>query len=323
MASPKRQAPRSRIPFAHRLSRIDYRRLLYLKEAAAAGTIRGAAERLGTSASALSRHIIKMEADLQMALLERHGRGVRATEAGHVLVQYFLDHQSRLDAVVSQLQDMAEMRRGTVSLALGEGFSAEIMGDPLRSFAERYPNLTIDLHLGSTDELVRQILEDKAHVALLYNLPNEPRVQSHSACPYPIRVVTSPGHPLAMLGRPIVAADLLGHSLGLHPGGYGVRQVVLSAEHRSRLRLTPRLSTNALGPLLRFALEWNGVLLTPTFPVAQELAEGRLVAMKVQDGLLENASVHLITRRGRRLPAAAAYLLRHLLTTLAVLKPQD
>ena len=263
---------------------------------------------------------MKMEAELQIALLERHGRGVQPTEAGALLLQYFIEQRSRLDTVVAQIHDLAEMRHGTVSLALGEGFLAEVMGEPLRQFTERYPRLHIDLQVGSTQEIVRRVLDDNAHLALVYNLPPEPRVQSHAAQRHPMRVITHPQHPLALLGRPITLEDLQDCELGLLPGTYGVRQVVLSAEHRRRTRLTPRLTANSSRALLRFAAEWNGVILTTAFAVSDELRQGRLVALEFQEMLLESAEVHLITRHGRRLPIAATHLLRHLRATLTLFR---
>lgn len=311
---------KQRLSLAGRLAQLDNRRLLYLHEAAAAGSVRGGAERLGISPSALSRQIMKMEDDLQIALLERHGRGVKPTEAGALLAEYFEEQRSRLGEVVAQIQDISEMRRGVISLALGEGFLGEAMGAPLKGFAERHPQLQIDLQVGSTDELLRRVIEDTAQIALLYNLPPEPRVQSHASRRHPMRIVTRPGHELALLGRKITLDDLRSCELGLLPGGYGVRQVLLSAEHRGKLRLVPRLTANSLRALLRFAEDWNGVLITTGFAVARELEEGRLVALEAHDAFLESSEAHLITRRGRRLPLAATHLLRHLRATMALFR---
>lgn len=311
---------KQRLSLAGRLAQLDNRRLLYLHEAAAAGSVRGGAERLGISPSALSRQIMKMEDDLQIALLERHGRGVKPTEAGALLAEYFEEQRSRLGEVVAQIQDISEMRRGVVSLALGEGFLGEAMGPPLQAFAQRHPQLQIDLQVGSTDELVRRVLEDTAQMALLYNLPPEPGLQSHAARRHPMRIVTKPDHELARLGRKITLDDLRACDLGLLPGGYGVRQVLLSAEHRGRVRLTPKLTANSLRALLRFAEDWNGVLITTGFAVARELEEGRLVALEAHDAFLESSEAHLITRRGRRLPLAATHLLRHLRATMKLFR---
>ena len=314
---------KSRASLAARLGSLEHRRLLYLHEAGSAGSVRAAAERLNTSASVLSRQIAKMEESLQIALMERHGRGVRLTEAGELLVAYYNEQNDRMDAVVAQIHELTELRRGLVSIAAGEGFVGELMGSPLRDFARKHPQLRIDVQLGSTDELVRRVVEDVAHVGLLYNLTPEPRIVTHVSVRHPMRVVTAPDHPLALLGRRVEIQDLQEHELGLLPGGYGVRQALLSAEHRGMVNLSPRLMANSSRLLIRFAEEWGGVIFTPAFAVTRQLQEGRLVALETADVLLDGVEAHLITRRGRRLPTAANQLIQHLRATLPLLKEQD
>ena len=126
---------------------------------------------------------------------------------------------------------------------------------------------------------------------------------------------------MAALGRSLRIEDLEGHDLALLPVAYGVRQVLLSAEQDRRVRLRSRFMANSSRVLLRFAEEWNGVVLAPAFSVAEELQAGRLVALQLENPLVESAEAHLITRRGRRLPPAAGSLLRHLRATLRVFRP--
>jgi len=312
-------ADKHRAALVARLSSLDQRRLLYLHEAAAAGSIRAAADRLNTSASVLSRHIAKMESDLGTALMERHGRGVRLTEAGSLVVEHYLEARERLEALVSQLEDIGGMRRGTVAVAAGEGFVDELMGCGLRTFAERHADIVVDVQTGGTDELVRLVLDDVVHVGLLYNMPTEPRLQSHASARHPMCVVTNPGHPLASLGRRLTIRDLEGHDLGLMPGKFGVRQALLSAEHGGNVRLRPKLTADSSSVLTRFARDWGGVILSPSFAVSRDLRERYLVALETEDTFLEAAEAHLVTRRGRRLPVAAAPLVRHLASALPLL----
>jgi DNA-binding transcriptional LysR family regulator len=322
MATPRRQllSEKQRLSLANRLAGLDHRRLLYLHEAARAGSMRGGAERLGVSPSALSRQILKMETELGIALLERHGRGVRATEAGSLLNDYFLDLRMRLGGVIAQIQDLTEARTGQVSVGMGEGFLWDVMGAPLHGFAQTHPELRIDIQVGSTDQLVAQLLDDSTEMALLYNLPDGAGLQTHASRRHAMRILVNPHHPLRQLGRPITVEDLRHHGLGLLPGGYGVRQVLLSAEHRHRVRLVPRLTTNSARALLRYAEEWGGVVITTAFAAERELLEGRLVALEAEEPFLQASEAHLATRRGRRLSPAAQRLLRHLRSTVRLLR---
>ena len=61
---------------------IDDRRVKYLYEAVLAGSVRAAADKLDMNPSVVSRQISQLEAELAITLIERHGRGIRSTDAG-------------------------------------------------------------------------------------------------------------------------------------------------------------------------------------------------------------------------------------------------
>ena len=65
---------------------LDIRRLRVLREVALRGTIVAAADSLGFTPSAISQQLTALERESGSVLLERTGRGVRLTDAGHVLV---------------------------------------------------------------------------------------------------------------------------------------------------------------------------------------------------------------------------------------------
>ena len=71
---------------------IDENRLRYLFEAARYGAVRAAADALGVNPSVVSRQIALLERELDAALLDRHSRGVRPTEAGELLIEHYRRH---------------------------------------------------------------------------------------------------------------------------------------------------------------------------------------------------------------------------------------
>lgn len=60
------------------------KRAAYLHEVSSCGGVRAAAEYLHINPSAVSRHIRRLEEELGLALVERQGRHVHLTEAGHL-----------------------------------------------------------------------------------------------------------------------------------------------------------------------------------------------------------------------------------------------
>src|SRR5437773_741046 len=59
---------------------LDDRRVRYLYESAVTGSVRAAADKIELNPSVVSRQIAKLEDELAIPLLERHGRGVKPTE---------------------------------------------------------------------------------------------------------------------------------------------------------------------------------------------------------------------------------------------------
>ncbi|MCJ9690552.1 LysR family transcriptional regulator [Rhizobium sp. PRIMUS64] len=311
---------RRRISLVKRMSHFDFRSLAYLDAAVSAGSVRGGAELLNTSPSALSRQISRMEAELGVSLLERHGRGVRPTEAGGLFLQYFNDQRLQIETVIQGVWEILGLQRGTVSIALGRGFGEDIM-PILRSFSQTHSNVQLNLSFGSTDEIIQKIVEDDAHLGLAYNPPKDTKLHSHSSKRHPMCVVTKPDHPLVMLGRKAKVSDLSEYDLGLLPGRFGIRQVLLFAEDNEHVMLSPKLVANSTRVLERFAAEWGGVIVSPEFAVQREIETGNLVALEFEEAFLQAGEAHLLTRRGRRLPPAASALLQAIKASLALIRP--
>lgn len=317
--SGKASEQRRRTTLVKRMSHFDFRNLAYLEAAVTTGSVRGGAEVLNTSPSALSRQIAKMEAELNVPLLERHGRGVRATEAGTLFLKYFQDQRREIEAVVEGVWQILGLQRGAIAVSLGRGFGDAAMS-VLRQFSEAHPSVQLNLSFGSTDEIVQKVVEGDAHIGLAYNPPKEPKLHCHASKRHPMCAITRPGHPITRLGRKVRMADLAEYDLGLLPGKFGIRQTLLHAEDDERVLLAPKLIANSDYILERFALEWDGVTVSPAFGLSGKITNGDLVATEFEEAYLQNTEAQLITRRGRKLPPAASALLQTLKSSLDIVK---
>lgn len=318
-SSNKSGEQRRRTTMVKRMSHFDFRNLAYLEAAVTTGSVRGGAEVLNTSPSALSRQIAKMEAELNVPLLERHGRGVRPTEAGILFLNYFQDQRRQIETVVEGVWQILGLQRGAIALSLGRGFGDAAMS-VLKQFSKTHPSVQLNLSFGSTDDIVRRVVEGDAHIGLAYNPPKEPRLHCHAAKQHPMCAITRAGHPITELGRRVRISDLVNYDLGLLPGNFGVRQTLLNAEDEGHVMLAPKLIANSHYILERFALEWDGVTVGPAFGVSNKLASGEMVATEFEESYLQTAEAQILTQRGRKLPPAATALLQALKASLDVTK---
>ncbi len=291
---------------------LDDHRLRYLFEAIRLGSVRAAADAMGVNPSVVSRQIAQLEKDLDLRLIERLGRGVRPTEAGALLVDRFRRWSAEREDTLAKLREIQGLQRGHLDIILGEGFVSDLLSGPLLAFWRRYPRLTMALHVGGTDEVIRAVVDDRSHMGLVYHAPADPRLRVNASIRQPICLIARPDHPLVLAGRPPRLAEITGYPLGLMHPSYGVRQIVSLAEAADKVGLSPQLTTGSMYVLREFAKANMGVTLLPAFAVGGDLANGDLVAVPVDSPLLMSGEAQLITRAGRELPAAASQLLRYL-----------
>ena len=87
-----------------------------------AGSFSGAAERLGLSTTAASRHIAELEAHLQTRLLNRTTRRVSLTESGRAFYERAVQVLADLDEAEQEASRAAVVPRGTIKLTTSMNF---------------------------------------------------------------------------------------------------------------------------------------------------------------------------------------------------------
>ncbi|HRE20786.1 MAG TPA: LysR family transcriptional regulator [Rhabdaerophilum sp.] len=296
---------------------LDDHRLRYLHETIRHGSLRGAADNLGVNPSVVSRQIAQLEKELGMLLLERLGRGVRATEAGELLSRRYRQWTADREDTIAELREIQDLHRGHVSVILGEGFISDLMSGSLRRYWERYPRLTMSLEFGGSIDIVHAVANDLCHIGLAYNIKPDPRVRIWRAMRHPVEVIVRPDHPLVRLRGKITLADVSAYPVALLYANSGVRQRVTIAEAAENIELTPRLTATSISILRHFVMANMGVTLLPAFSVAPDIVDGSLVALPVENALLQSTEAQIVTRIGRRLPEAASQLLRFLTAQMA------
>ena len=299
---------------------VNLQRVRYLYEAVRFGTLRAAADYLDLAPSAVSRQITLLESELATMFVERHSRGVRLTDEGRMLLEYFKDVQSQQENLLSRLEEVRGLQRGHVNLAVGEGFIGDFMSAPMQQFHQRYPKITLTLDLCGTNEVLRRVIEDEVHLGLVYNPARDPNVQSRAVHRQPICVIAAPKSPLAKLSRPLRIKDLLNYPVALLHQAYGIRQSIQVAEYSEQVRLVPSLTTNSLAVLRQFVQARFGITFLPAFAVLDGIDDGQLIALPLEHATLARAEAHLINRRDRRLPPAASLLAKQLITYMRIFR---
>lgn len=285
-------------------------RIAYFFEAVRSGTIRAAADWLNVAPSAVSRQITLLEEELDAALIERHSRGVTPTEAGEYVIEYFREQRAHRDDLLSRLQELRGLRTGHVNVVLGEGFVSDMLSGPMQQFCRQYPNIKVNLDLGSTNDVVRRISEDEGEIGLVYNPPNEARIVSRASRQQPMMAIVGMQMARTINRKSLSVQELASYPLAAPHPTYGTRQMLQAVEFAERISLDPLVTTNSINIMKQFAKSELGIVVLPAFAVATELEAGELTAIPIEHPILENAEAHLVTRVGRKLSVAANKMLQ-------------
>jgi DNA-binding transcriptional LysR family regulator len=112
---------------------------------AEARNFRGAGDRLGVTASAVSQALRRLEERLGVTLVQRSTRSVRLTEAGQRLYEAVRPALEKVRAAVGALAEISDEPRGTVRLHVSTGVDALLAGPLLAGFLAEHPHVDIEI----------------------------------------------------------------------------------------------------------------------------------------------------------------------------------
>ncbi|MFM9918302.1 LysR substrate-binding domain-containing protein [Lacisediminihabitans sp. H27-G8] len=290
---------------------LDLQTIRIVRAIADSGTITGAARLLGYSQPAVSQHVQRAEARLNLPLVTRVGRSVRLTEAGTVLARHALTIASALEAASGDLADLAGLRTGSVRLAAFPTASSTIVPRLLASMALQHPGLRVNYVEAQPPEAVAMLREGSIDLAITFSYPgdrSDPHVDSANGLGAETLftedtvVVLSSGHPLA--DQPVV--DLAGLSDERWIAGCPrCRGHLLAVCELAGFAPAIAFETDNASAVINMVASGLGVAMLPRLAlVAAALPPGAVIRSHTPASA---RSIHLIANEGaRRVPSLAA-----------------
>jgi len=294
------------------ISGLSERRLHYFLQVAEAGSIRGAADRLGIEPSVVSRQVQQLEDELGVQLLQRHGRGIIPTEAAKLVIDHCRERRSSEALLLTQIGELKGLERGEIHIVAGEGFIEELVRWVLQDFCQQYPKLVVTLEFANAVDVVRMLANDQAHIGLAFRPPIDPAIRTVETRKQPMCVITWPDHPLTRQKQPLALNEVTPYPVGLMSRGFGLSNLVQLAEYSERIQFQPSLVTNSIATLKSYVKAHLGVTFLSAHAVANEVAQGTLVALRTRNEIFESAEAQLMVRAGRQMSFAVERLLEML-----------
>ncbi|MDP9531390.1 LysR family transcriptional regulator [Pseudomonas protegens] len=241
------------------------------------GSLVGAGERLGLSASAVGKALARLEQRLGVRLLNRSTRRLSLTDEGALFYergQRIVDEVLEAEAELARISDKPRGRLRVSLPAIGYRMLLPILPE----FAARYPNIELDLDFN--DRLIDVIAEGVDAVIRSGELPDS-QLKSRSLGPFGFVLIGAPGY-FAQRGIPHTPQDLERHACLRYkfPGGSVLQPWNLRLpDGAPPLVLGSALTSNNLESLIHAASQGLGIAYVPEFVVCGALADGSLISV--------------------------------------------
>lgn len=239
------------------------------------GSFSAAAIQLGVSASHISRLIAQLETELDTTLLFRTTRRIRLSESGELYYQHcrgLPEALSSAEEVISSLnQAPIGLLKMTCATTFGERYIAPLMND----FLVDHPKIELDFHL--TNRSV-DLIEEGYDLAIRMGAMKDSSHLSRRLCNR-VEYLCASKEYVDQHGMPHTLAELSKH-----------RCLVGSKHHwlfqqngqRKELKISSQWRSNSGVALLDAARKGLGIAQLPDYYVAEDLANGKLIALLPQ-----------------------------------------
>jgi DNA-binding transcriptional LysR family regulator len=144
----------------------DLRRLRALVAVVDAGSVTAAADQIGYSPSAVSQHIAALEREAGIVLLERAGRGVRPTEAGHLLADHARGLLAKVGEAEAALSALVAGNLGVLRVVSFPTAGASLIPPALATLRSELPNLEVALRVAEPDVAIPLLRQAEVEVVV-------------------------------------------------------------------------------------------------------------------------------------------------------------
>ncbi|MEU2155233.1 LysR substrate-binding domain-containing protein [Streptomyces sp. NPDC019396] len=154
---------------------LDPRRLSLLRDVARTGSIAGAAQRAGCTASAASQQLSALEQELGVALLERSARSVRLTEAARVLVEHTHRVLAELDDAARAVHAVSGLRGGSLRVAAFSTAATTLVVPALVAFRQRHGEVRLSFAEAEPEDAIPAVAAGDLDLAVTHQYGHLPR----------------------------------------------------------------------------------------------------------------------------------------------------
>ena len=261
-----------------------------------------AAEKLGRTQPAVSLALQRLEAELGERLLDRSAKDVKLTDAGRTVLEYARRFQNLESELTNSIAELRDHSAGRLVIGANESTSLYLLRH-IERYRRLYPRIKVQIRRSFSSRIPSELTDGNLELGVISYEPHDDRIHSTVIYADSLAFVVSPKHRLAQ--RTEVPISELGEETFIaHNVLSPYREVVIRAFHERGIRLNMDIEMPTV-ETIRWMVEQNvGVAFLPRMCVEQEIAEARLIAIRVPEVQVER-KIYLV-RSSKRAASYAA-----------------
>lgn len=294
--------------------------LLAFVEAARLGSLSAAARKLDLTPAAISRNVLRLEAELGLRLFNRSTRRLRLTAEGEAFLQQVEPALRTLEAAADHAGAAGALPAGKVRISVGASFGRQWVVPALPGLLAQYPALQVEVDLENRPV---DLVGEGFDIGIRGGMLRDSSLVARRICALPLVLVASPAY-LARAGVPRRVGELEAHAAIVVRFPSGTQSSWEFVEQGQALEFAPRASLVVSEPeaALDLALAGAGIVQSGLHHTWGHLQAGRLklvLAGSHQPGTREIA-LHYPHRQhlAPRVRATVDHLLAHFAATPAL-----
>jgi DNA-binding transcriptional LysR family regulator len=261
-----------------------------------------AAEKLERTQPAVSLALQRLESELGEKLLDRSAKDVMLTDAGRTVLEY----ARRFQNLESELQNsMAELRDHSAGrLVIGANESTGLyLLHHIEQYRKLYPRIKVQVRRSFSSRIPDEIVDGNLELGVISYQPRDERLKSRVIFSDSLAFVVAPKHRLAAR-KEVPISELADEIFIAHNVISPYREIVLRVFQDRGVRLNMDIEMPTV-ETIRWMVEANqGVAFLPRMCVEQEIAEKRLVSVRVPEIDVER-KIYLVQPSRRAVSYAA------------------
>jgi LysR family nitrogen assimilation transcriptional regulator len=285
---------------------MDVRQLRYFVAIAEEGSLSAAAQRVNVAQPSLSQHVIALERELDVTLLDRSPRGVSLTQSGEVLLSHAREVIAAMDRARDAVRQSGSEPQGDVVFGLPSSI-AMVLSVPLAETVRvQLPKVRLRV-IDAMSGFIKQWLEDQViDVGMLYDIAAIRHLSHRQLMTEELHFFSAPDawpfdNPV---GSPVPVADLSVPELVLPSPHHGLRAMIDRSIKSHGVVLNVTTEMDGLGQIKTMVARGSGHTILAPAAAFDFVERGELVMAPIVAPRLVR-SVYLVRNPAKPLTRAS------------------